>query len=157
MNTEHFNPYNPFTLIREEEDVPVFVNELVKNFKNSKTTSQSTQLIEWRDSLIKAIVYFLYKECAPWEQNFVYFSKLLNSVSFVEILENYQSPLDIIFEDLEKIAPTHIAVTQYSIFKQAPAREAATIVAEIMKEMIILGYGTWARTTKDKENSVETE
>ena len=144
MKTENLNFYNPFLYIKDETDVPVFVNELSKIFKNSKTTSQSSELIRYRDALMQAIVYYLYKECAPWERNFVYFSKLLNSFDF---RENYHSPLDILFEDLAKKDPNHIAVAQYSIFKQAPAQKAMTIVAEIMKEMFVLGYGTW--TTAD--------
>lgn len=128
VDTEHSQGYNPFAYIRNDADIYKLIDYLIANV-NPENAHYSDPF--WPNSskaLISAVMFYLYKECSPSERNFSNVMKLLRAAIIKDGKEDYKSPLDIIFEDLEKKDPNHIAVMQYSIFKQAPAKTASTIL-----------------------------
>ena len=139
MDLKHFDMTNPFTFIQKEEDVPTFVSALVKNFKRD-TLNSKPERAKCRDALLQSLVFYLYKQCRRCDQNLSNVYKLLAAAEIRVKDPNYKSPLDIIFEDLAEIGPDHVAVKQYSIFKETNPAVAYYVVDEIKAEMIVLGW-----------------
>ncbi len=127
-NMDQSHCYNPFNYVREDADILVMIDVLTKNLTPPDSHSSDPFWPKSQAALLQAIAFYLYKECRPSERNFTNVMKLLRAAIIKDGRDDYKSPLDIIFEDLEKKDPNHIAVMQYSIFKQAPAKTASTIL-----------------------------
>ena len=111
--------YNPFVYIRNDEDVIKLITNLIQN-----TTPKNAQQNDpfWEKSEIAldtALMLYLLHEAPPEEQNFEMLMFLIENASVMEEDEEYQSPVDMLFQGLEEENPEHIAVKQYKIFKQA--------------------------------------
>ena len=139
MDLNHFDMANPFALIRKEDDVPIFVATMVGNFRKDTPLSKPENA-KCRDALLQALVFFLYKETQRSEHNFANLVKLLAGAKIEENSTEYVPPLDIIFEDLAIKEPDHIAVKQYSLFKETEPMTAAVVLAELQTEMDALGW-----------------
>ena len=111
--------YNPFCYVHDDKDVLKLINNLIRN-----TTPKGSQASDpfWEKSetaLLQALMLYLLHEAPPEEQNFPMIMEMLGSAQVKEEDEEYQSPLDILFERLEMRKPDSIAVKQYQIYKQA--------------------------------------
>lgn len=148
IDTEHSHSYNPFTYIKSDTDVYKIIDYLMANINPENTHSSDPFWPNSSKALISAIMFFLYKECRPSERNFTNVMKLLRAaVIKEEDFEHKPSPLDIIFDDLKKKDPNHIAVMQYSIFKQAPPKTAATILTCAEVDMQYFNLDEYVRLT----------
>lgn len=122
--------YNPFCYVHDDKDVLKLINNLIRN-----TTPKGSQASDpfWEKSetaLLQALMLYLLHEAPPEEQNFPMIMEMLGSAQVKEEDEEYQSPLDILFERLEMRKPDSIAVKQYQIYKQA-AGVARENIAEV--------------------------
>ena len=86
---------------------------------------------EERNSAVAALMLYLLHEAPPEEQNFPMIMEMLGSAQVKEEDEEYQSPLDILFERLEMRKPDSIAVKQYQIYKQAAGKTAKSILISV--------------------------
>lgn len=119
INPADSDGYNPFNYIRTDEDVIKLINNMIEN-----TTPKNAQQGDpfWKQSEIaldSALMLYLLHEAPPEEQNFETLMFLIENAAAMEDDEEYKSPVDILFEELEYDYPEHIAVKQYKIFKQA--------------------------------------
>lgn len=146
-NMDQSHCYNPFNYVREDSDILVMIDVLTKNLTPPDSHSSDPFWPKSQAALLQAIAFFLYKECRPSERNFTNVMKLLRAAVIKEGSDDYKSPLDIIFEDLEKKDPNHIAVMQYSIFKQAPAKTASTILTCAQVDLAPFNLDTIANLT----------
>lgn len=144
---DHSDCYNPFNYVREDADILVMVDVLTKNLTPPDSHSSDPFWPKSQAALLQAICFFLYKECRPSERNFTNVMKLLRIAVVSDGENKSQSPLDIIFEDLEKEKPNHIAVMQYAIFKQAPAKTASTILTCAQVDLAPFNLETIANLT----------
>ncbi len=123
--------YNPFQYVQDDKDVPRLINNLIKN--TTPKGSQSSDLF-WEKSetaLLQALMMYLLHEAPPEDQNFPMIMEMLASAQVKEEDEDYESPLDILFERLEMREPESIAVKQYHIYKQAAGKTAKSILISV--------------------------
>lgn len=146
-NMDQSHCYNPFNYVREDADILVMIDVLTKNLTPPDSHSSDPFWPKSQAALLQAIAFYLYKECRPSERNFTNVMKLLRAAIIKDGNDDYKSPLDIIFEDLEKKDPNHIAVMQYSIFKQAPAKTASTILTCAQVDLAPFNLDTIANLT----------
>ena len=146
-NMDQSHCYNPFNYVREDADILVMIDVLTKNLTPPDSHTSDPFWPKSQAALLQAIAFYLYKECRPSERNFTNVMKLLRADIIKDGIDDYKSPLDIIFEDLEKKDPNHIAVMQYSIFKQAPAKTASTILTCAQVDLAPFNLDTIANLT----------
>jgi type IV secretion system protein VirD4 len=142
--------YNPFNYIKNENDVLVMIDTLIRNTTPEGQRSADPFWEKAETALLQAICYYLYYETTKEEQNFSTVMEIIRSADVKEDNENYKSKTDIIFRDLEKADPFHIAVKQYKIFKQAAGKTAKSI-------LISVGVRLSAFNIRDVKNLTSTD
>lgn len=140
--------YNPFVYIHTDEDVLKLISNLIQN-----TTPKNAQQNDpfWEKSEIAldtALMLYLLHEAPPEEQNFEMLMFLIeNAAAVEEDEENYQSPVDILFEALEDENPEHIALKQWKVFKQATGKTAKSILVSAAVRLAAFNLPEIARMT----------
>ena len=119
VNLEESDGYNPFRYIRDEKDALRLVNNLIqattpKNSHNSDPFWEKSET-----ALLQAIILMLWQEAPEYEQNFSMVMRVLEYAEVKEEDEEYVSPLDLLFQSIEREKPDCVAVRQYKVFKMA--------------------------------------
>ena len=128
INPETSFCYNPFAYVRDDKDVLKLINNLIRNTTPKGAQSSDPFWEKSETALLQAFMLYLLHEAPPEEQNFSMIMEMLGSAQVKEDDEEYQSPLDILFERLEMRNPESIAVKQYAIYKQAAGKTAKSIL-----------------------------
>ncbi len=128
IDPSHSDSFNALAYIRDDKDVMKLVNNFIKN-----TTPKGAQQNDpfWERSEIAldtALILYLIHEAPPEEQNFEMLIYMIENGGAKEDDDDYQSPLDLLFEALEEEEPGHIAVREYKIYKQAAGKTAKSIL-----------------------------
>ena len=128
IDPAHSDSFNAFAYIKDDKDVMKLVNNFIKN-----TTPKGAQQNDpfWERSEIAldtALILYLIHEAPPEEQNFEMLIYMIENGGAREDDDDYQSPLDLLFEALEEEEPGHIAVREYKIYKQAAGKTAKSIL-----------------------------
>ena len=128
IDPSHSDSFNAFAYIKDDKDVMKLVNNFIKN-----TTPKGAQQNDpfWERSEIAldtALILYLIHEAPPQEQNFEMLIYMIENGGAKEDDDDYQSPLDLLFEALEEEYPNHIAVREYKIYKQAAGKTAKSIL-----------------------------
>ena len=120
--------YNPFCYIRKDADVFKLIDNFIKNTtpKNAKSNDPFWEKSE--TALDSALMLYLLHEAPVEDQNMETILYMIENGGAKEEDDDYQSPLDLLFEALEEEQPDHIAVRQYHIFKQAAGKTAKSIL-----------------------------
>ena len=122
--------FNPFPYIKDDKDAMKLVNNLIKN-TTPKNASNSDPFWEKSEiALDTALILYLLHEAPPEEQNFEMVMYMIENGGAREDDDDFQSPLDMLFEALEEEEPDHIAVREYKIFKQAAGKTAKSILIQ---------------------------
>ena len=119
--------YNPFAYIHEEKDILKLVTTLMANTKGEGTGGDPF----WEKSeklLYTALIAYLHYEALAEEQNFATLLQLLNAMEVREDDEEYQNPVDLLFEELSKRKPNSFAVRQYRLFQLAAGKTMKSIL-----------------------------
>lgn len=122
LNTINFKKsmhYNPFVYIRSEKDILKLVNTLIANTKGEGEKSAEDFWVKAERLLYCALVGYIWYEAPAEEMNFITLLELINASEAREDDEEYQSPVDLLFADLEERDPDHFAVKQYRKYKLA--------------------------------------
>lgn len=119
--------YNPFVYIRSEKDILKLVNTLIANTKGEGEKARRI-LGKGRTALYCALVGYIWYEAPAEEMNFITLLELINASEAREDDEEYQSPVDLLFADLEERDPDHFAVKQYRKYKLAAGKTAKSIL-----------------------------
>ncbi len=128
IDPERSDSFNPFPYIRDDKDAMKLVNNLIKN-TTPKNASNSDPFWEKSEiALDTALILYLLHEAPPEEQNFEMVMYMIENGGAKEDNDDYQSPLDLLFDALEEEDPDHIAVREYKIFKQAAGKTARSIL-----------------------------
>lgn len=123
--------YNPFRYVQDDKDVLKLITNLIANTTPKGAQSQDPFWEKSETALLQALMMYLLHE-APWEeQNFPMIMEMLASAQVKEEDEDYESPLDILFDRLEMRDPESIAVKQYRIYKQAAGKTAKSILISV--------------------------
>ena len=148
--------YNPFAYIRTDEDVIKLISNLIQN-TTPKTANNSDPFWEKSEmALDTALMLYLLHEAPPEEQNFETMMFLIENASVMEEDEEYQSPVDMLFEALEEEYPEHIAVKQWKIFKQASGKTAKSILISAAVRLAAFNLPEIARMTSHDDLELGT-
>ena len=131
LNTINFKKsmrYNPFVYIRSEKDVLKVVNTLIVNTKGEGEKSAEDFWVKAERLLYCALIGYIWYEAPAEEMNFTTLLELINASEAREDDEEYQSPVDLLFADLEERSPDHFAVKQYKKYKLAAGKTAKSIL-----------------------------
>jgi len=144
--------YNLFAYIRSETDVLKIINALIKNTNPKGYTGGNDPFWEKSEAaLLQAIFFYIWYEIVPEEQNMKTVMQLLKYANVKEEDESYVSDLDIIFNELEKDKPNHIANRQYTIFKQGAGKTAKSILISIGVRLAAFNIDAVANLTSKDE------
>lgn len=141
--------YNPFTYIRDDPDVLKLMDNLVKNTTPPKGASNDPFWEKAEIALDSALMLYLLYETPVEEQNFEMLMFMLECARVMEEDEQYQSPLDLLFQTLEERDPSHIAVREYKVYKQAAGKTAKSILVTAsvrLAAFIFLQYAAMMQT-----------
>lgn len=122
LNTINFKKsmkYNPFQYIRSEKDILKLVNIIMTNTKGEGEKSNEDFWSKSERLYYSALIGYIWYEAPEEEKNFITLLEMINASQAREDDENYKSPVDMMFEDLEKKDPEHFAVRQYKKYKLA--------------------------------------
>ena len=131
LNTINFTKsmkYNPFAYIRSEKDILKLVNVIIANTKGDGEKSSEDFWVKAERLLYCALIGYIWYEAEPEEKNFLTLLELINASEAREDVEEFQSPVDILFAKLEKEHPDHFAVKQYRKFKLAAGKTLKSIL-----------------------------
>ena len=120
--------YNPFCYIRKDADVFKLIDNFIKNTTPKTAKSNDPFWEKSETALDSALMLYLLHEAPPEDQNMETILYMIENGGAKEEDDDYQSPLDLLFEALEEEQPDHIAVRQYHIFKQAAGKTAKSIL-----------------------------
>ena len=130
LNTINFKKsmhYNPFSYVHSEKDVLKLVTTLMTNTKGEGSGGDPF----WEKSerlLLTALIAYLHYEAPVEEQNFATLLEMLNTMQVLEDDEEYQNPVDLLFEELAKKKPNSFAGRQYKLYKLAAGKTAKSIL-----------------------------
>ena len=130
LNTINFKKsmhYNPFAYVRSEKDILKLVTTLMTNTKGEGSGGDPF----WEKSerlLLTALIAYLHYEAPVEEQNFATLLEMLNTMQVLEDDEEYQNPVDLLFEELAKKKPNSFAGRQYKLYKLAAGKTAKSIL-----------------------------
>ncbi len=140
--------YNPFAYMREDNDTIRLVSNLIKNTTPKTAKSDDPFWEKAETALLVALMLFLKYEAPKYEQNFSTLMFLLQNAEAVESDESHQSPVDLMFEELEENEPEHIAVGFYKVFKQAAGKTAKSILISAAVRLAAFHLPDVARITR---------
>lgn len=155
INMDKSHSYNPFHYIRGDNDVLKLINNLIRN-----TTPKGSNTMDpfWEKSetaLLQALMLYLIHEAPKEEQNFSMIMEMIAAAEIKEDDEDYISPLDSLFNKLERKKPNSLAVKQYGIYKQAAGKTAKSILISVGVRLAAFNLDTIASLTSNDELELE--
>ncbi len=155
INMTRSHCYNPFHYIQDDKDVLKLITNLIRN-----TTPKGSQTNDpfWEKSetaLLEALCLYLIHEAPEEEQNFTMIMEMIGAAEVREDDEDYQSPLDELFERLEMRKPQSLAVKQYKIYKQAAGKTAKSILISVGVRLAAFNLDSIASITSVDELGLE--
>ena len=128
VNLEQSDGYNPFRYLRDEKDVLKLVNNLIQSTTPKGSHESDPFWTSAETALLQAIILMLFQEAPEYEQNFSMVMRVLEYAEVREEDEGHVSPLDLLFESIERRKPDSVAVRQYKVFKLAAGKTAKSIL-----------------------------
>ena len=128
VNLEQSDGYNPFRYLRDEKDVLKLVNNLIQSTTPKGSHESDPFWTKAETALLQAIILMLFQEAPEYEQNFSMVMRVLEYAEVREEDEGHVSPLDLLFESIERRKPDSVAVRQYKVFKLAAGKTAKSIL-----------------------------
>ena len=128
VNLEQSDGYNPFRYLRDEKDVLKLVNNLIQSTTPKGRHESDPFWTKAETALLQAIILMLFQEAPEYEQNFSMVMRVLEYAEVREEDEGHVSPLDLLFESIERRKPDSVAVRQYKVFKLAAGKTAKSIL-----------------------------
>ena len=128
VNLEQSDGYNPFRYLRDEKDVLKLVNNLIQSTTPKGSHESDPFWTKAETALLQAIILMLFQEAPKYEQNFSMVMRVLEYAEVREEDEGHVSPLDLLFESIERRKPDSVAVRQYKVFKLAAGKTAKSIL-----------------------------
>ena len=128
VNLEQSDGYNPFRYLRDEKDVLKLVNNLIQSTTPKGSHESDPFWTKAETALLQAIILMLFQEAPEYEQNFSMVMRVLEYAEVREEDEGHVSPLDLLFESIERRKPDSVAVRQYKGFKLAAGKTAKSIL-----------------------------
>ena len=119
VDLEKSDCYNPIAYLRSDHDALKLVTNLIKNTNEKGQKSSDPFWDKSEAAILQAFILYLLHEAPASEQNFSTVMYMIENAAASEEDESYKSPVDLLFDDLERKNPEHIALKMYKVFKQA--------------------------------------
>lgn len=151
INLDRSHCYNPFVYLESDDDVQRLTTNLIKNTtpKGSQTTDPFWD--QAASMLLKALVFYLFYEAPPEEQNFPMVMDMIRAGDVKENDDDYESPLDILFSDLEEQNPEHIALKYYRGYRSGAAQTIKSIQISLIARLEKFNLPSLAGITQTDE------
>ena len=128
VNLDESDGYNPFRYLRDEKDVLKLVNNLIQATTPKGSHESDPFWTKAETALLQAIILMLFQEAPEYEQNFSMVMRVLEYAEVREEDDEYLSPLDLLFQAMERENPESVALRQYKVFKQSAGKTAKSIL-----------------------------
>ena len=128
VNLSESDGYNPFRYVRDEKDALRLVNNLIQATTPKNSHDSDPFWVKSETALLQAIILMLWQEAPEYEQNFSMVMRVLEYAEVKEEDEEYVSPLDLLFQSIEREKPDCVAVRQYKVFKMAAGKTSKSIL-----------------------------
>lgn len=128
VNLAESDGYNPFRYLRDEKDVLKLVNNLIQATTPKGSHESDPFWTKAETALLQAIILMLFQEAPEYEQNFSMVMRVLEYAEVREEDDEYLSPLDLLFQAIERENPESVALRQYKVFKQSAGKTAKSIL-----------------------------
>ena len=158
LNTINFKKsmhYNPFSYVHSEKDILKLVTTLMTNTKGEGSGGDPF----WEKSerlLLTALIAYLHYEAPVEEQNFATLLEMLNTMQVLEDDEEYQNPVDLLFEELAKKKPNSFAGRQYKLYKLAAGKTAKSILISCGARLAVFDIAELREVTSYDELELDT-
>ena len=151
INLDRSHCYNPFVYLESDDDVQRLITNLIKNTtpKGSQTTDPFWD--QASEMLLKSIVFYLFYEAPPEEQNFPMVMEMIRAGDVKENDDYYESPLDILFSMLEERDPEHIALKYYRGYHSGAAKTLKSIQISLIARLEKFNLPSLAGITQTDE------
>ena len=148
--------YNPLAYIRSEKDILKLVNALIMNTKGEGEKSSEDFWVKAERLYYSALIGYIWYEATEEEKNFITLLDLINASEAREDDETYQSPVDLLFSQLEEREPDHFAVKQYRKFKMAAGKTAKSILISCGARLAVFDIAELREVTAYDELELDT-
>ena len=151
INPEKSHCYNPFVYLESDDDIQRLTTNIIKNTtpKGSQTTDPFWD--KAAEVLLKALVFYLYYEAPPEEQNFPMVIDMIRAGDVKENDDDYLSPLDMLFDELEERDPEHIALKYYRGYHSGAAQTLKSIQISLIARLEKFNLSSIAGITQNDE------
>ncbi|MGM9603923.1 MAG: VirD4-like conjugal transfer protein, CD1115 family [Faecousia sp.] len=151
INMEKSHCYNPFVYLRSDNDIQRLVTNLFKNTTPKGSQSQDPFWDQAAQMLLLALVFYLHYEAPPDEQNFPMVMEMIRAGEVREDNDEYQSPLDELFDRLEMRNPEHIALKYYRSYHSGSAKTLKSIQITLVSRLEKFNLDSLASITQTDE------
>ena len=148
--------YNPLAYILSEKDILKLVNALIMNTKGEGEKSSEDFWVKAERLYYSALIGYIWYEATEEEKNFITLLDLINASEAREDDETYQSPVDLLFSQLEEREPDHFAVKQYRKFKMAAGKTAKSILISCGARLAVFDIAELREVTSYDELELDT-
>ena len=156
IELEKSDCYNPIAYLKSDYDVLKLVTNLIKNTNEKGQKSNDPFWDKSEAAILQAFILYLLHEAPVSEQNFSTVMYMIENAAISEEDESYKSPVDLLFDDLERKNPEHIALKMYKVFKQAAGKTAKSILVSTAVRLAAFNLPEIARVTEKDEMFLNT-
>lgn len=156
VDLEKSDCYNPIAYLRSDHDALKLVTNLIKNTNEKGQKSSDSFWDKSEAAILQAFILYLMHEAPASEQNFSTVMYMIENAAASEEDESYKSPMDLLFDDLERKNPEHIALKMYKVFKQAAGKTAKSILVSTAVRLAAFNLPEIARVTEKDEMFLNT-
>lgn len=156
VDLEKSDCYNPIAYLRSDHDALKLVTNLIKNTNEKGQKSSDPFWDKSEAAILQAFILYLLHEAPVSEQNFSTVMYMIENAAVSEEDESYKSPVDLLFDDLERKNPEHIALKMYKVFKQAAGKTAKSILVSTAVRLAAFNLPEIARVTEKDEMFLNT-
>ena len=147
--------YNPFHYIQNDKDILKLITNLIRNTTPKGSNTNDSFWEKSETALLEALMLYLYHYAPDDEQNFTMVMEMLNYAEVKEDEEDYESPLDELFNRLETLDSNSLALKQYKIYKQAAGKTAKSILISVGVRLAAFNLEELASLTRFDEMELE--
>lgn len=137
INLDRSHCYNPFVYLESDDDIQRLTTNIIKNTTPKGSHTSEPFWDQAAEMLLKALVFYLFYEAPPDEQNFPMVMDLIRAGDVKENDDDYVSPLDILFAELEQKDPEHIALKYYRNYHSGAAQTLKSIQISLGQDVAI--------------------
>ena len=155
INMEKSDCYNPFVYIRDDNDIQRLVTNIFKNTTPKGSQAQDPFWDQAASLLLKALISLLHYEAPPEDQNFPMVLDMIRQGDVSEDDETFRSPLDRLFDDLEKEKPGHIAARYYRSYRKGAGKTLKSIQITLLARLEKFDLNSLASITQNDEMELD--